>query len=156
MDIGEKLFNLRKSRGLTQGQLGKMVGVSEASIRTYENGKRRPKEGHLKRIAKALNVRMESIADYGIVTDNQVIQSLFRLEDKHCKLRPIEVDGSTYLRFENPKLQKAIDDWGKHRQSVEEGDISEDLYSEWKDRYYLGNKVDLIDGEVVNRDTKLD
>ena len=54
MDVGYKLYELRRSRGLTQAELGRRVGVSEAAIRAYETGKRRPKQAHLERIAEAL------------------------------------------------------------------------------------------------------
>ena len=65
MDVGYKLYELRRSLGLTQAELGRRVGVSEAAIRAYETGKRRPKQAHLERIADALGVMPEAIADYG-------------------------------------------------------------------------------------------
>lgn len=36
--IGEKVRALRTSRGLTQGQLGDMIGVQKAAVQKYESG----------------------------------------------------------------------------------------------------------------------
>lgn len=154
MDIGYKLFTLRKNLGLTQGELGKKVGVSEAAIRSYETGKRKPKEKHLEKIAKALDVRMEALTDYGALTGNQVIHFLLRLEDDVNKIRPVEVNGRIYLEFDNPTLREGVREWMEHKKAFESGEISKAAYEEWKDRYYLGIHVDIVDGVVVNTDTK--
>lgn len=89
MDVGYKLYELRMSRGLTRAELGRRVGVSEAAIRAYETSKRRPKRVHLERIADALGIRYEAIADYGVVTVNEGIHSLMRMDDRLSRLRPV-------------------------------------------------------------------
>ena len=70
MEVSEKISQLRKDRGLTQVQLAKLVGVTDAAIRSYESGSRKPKEEHLRRMAKALGIRQEALAEYGVTSLN--------------------------------------------------------------------------------------
>ena len=155
MDLGNKLFTLRKNHNLTQEELAKMIGITEGAIRNYETARHKPKEKHLEKIARALNVRVEALNDYGAITDNQIIHSLFRLEDNFSGLQPIKIGNRVYLQFNNPEISAGIKEWSEHRKDFEEGKISKTQYEEWKNRYYLGTRVDYIDGKVVNVDTKL-
>ena len=53
MNIGEQI---RKEAGLSQKELGKILGVSQQHIAQYENGKRIPKLETINNIAKALGI----------------------------------------------------------------------------------------------------
>ncbi len=55
-DFGQRLGRLRKTRGLTQAQLAKATGVTQANISYYENGARDPTASALTLLAKALGV----------------------------------------------------------------------------------------------------
>ena len=63
MTVGENIRRIRQERHLTQRQLGEMVGASEAYIRAYESGRRNPKPASLEKIAKALAVNPEVLAN---------------------------------------------------------------------------------------------
>ena len=39
MEIGEKIRNARLAKGLTQEELGKLVGLQKSAIAKYENGR---------------------------------------------------------------------------------------------------------------------
>ena len=54
--FGERLFRIRKARGITQEKLGEKVGVTKRVIAFYEGDKEEPPPDLLKKIAKALNV----------------------------------------------------------------------------------------------------
>lgn len=56
MSIGSKIREARKSKKMTQAQLGKAIGVSGAMIGQYETGVRNPKMENLGKIAEALGV----------------------------------------------------------------------------------------------------
>lgn len=43
MNIADKLYKLRTERGLTQADIGKIAGVSDKTISTWESGTRCPK-----------------------------------------------------------------------------------------------------------------
>lgn len=54
--LGERLCKIRKSRGLTQEQLGELVGLSKRMIAHYEAGSKAMTVVSLQKIAKALGV----------------------------------------------------------------------------------------------------
>lgn len=56
MSIGKNIRDIRKSKNMSQSELGKLLGVSQAMIAQYENGTRMPKIETIARIAEALNV----------------------------------------------------------------------------------------------------
>lgn len=55
MTIGERIRSIRKSRNLTQKQLGELAGIAEPTIRRYELGKLNPKYETIEKIAAALH-----------------------------------------------------------------------------------------------------
>jgi transcriptional regulator with XRE-family HTH domain len=75
MTVGENIRRIRLERGLTQKQLGKMVGASEAYIRAYESGRRNPKPASLEKIANALAVNPEVLAN----SEFDMIKAMHRL-----------------------------------------------------------------------------
>ena len=75
MTIGENIWRIRQERHLTQKQLGEMVGASEAYIRAYESGRRNPKPSSLEKIAEALAVNPEVLAN----SDFDGVKAMHRL-----------------------------------------------------------------------------
>ena len=63
MAIGENIRKIRKEKKLTQKELGKLCGMSEAQIGQYENGLRNPKMETLKKIANALDINYLDLLD---------------------------------------------------------------------------------------------
>lgn len=61
--LGEKLRRLRKSQGLTQGELAEKVGVGINTIVRYETGKNSPKMELLELITKELGVKIVLIPE---------------------------------------------------------------------------------------------
>lgn len=58
MEIGQKIRKARLERGMTQQELGAIVGVQKSAIAKYENGKViNIKRSTLQKIASALNIR---------------------------------------------------------------------------------------------------
>lgn len=56
MTIGESIKRVRIQKGMTQKQLGELLGVSLQTVSAYESGRRRPKMETLGRFADALGV----------------------------------------------------------------------------------------------------
>lgn len=63
IELKDKIKSLRKEKGLTQTELGKILGVSQAMIGQYESGIRKPKIEQLLKIADALDVNINSLLD---------------------------------------------------------------------------------------------
>ena len=85
MTVGENIRRIRQERNLTQRQLGEMVGASEAYIRAYESGRRNPKPASLEKIANALSVNPEVLANSdfdGLKAMHRLFQ-IFRQYDGH-------------------------------------------------------------------------
>lgn len=55
MNLGDKIKQVRKKRGLTQKQLGDLCGMADSAIRRYESGRGNPTQKTLERIGMALD-----------------------------------------------------------------------------------------------------
>lgn len=57
MEMGEKIYNLRKEKGLTLEELGNLVGVGKSTVRKWEKGMiANMKRDKISKLASALNV----------------------------------------------------------------------------------------------------
>ena len=63
MTFSKNLKLLREENGISQKELAKMAGVSQAAIHYWEKGTRTPKMGQLRYIAVALNVPIAKLLD---------------------------------------------------------------------------------------------
>lgn len=59
----EWLTLARKNKGLTQQQLGDLIGTSSNAITQYEKGKRFPKPNILAKLCKELDLKIEMFYD---------------------------------------------------------------------------------------------
>ena len=58
MDIGKKIKEARLAKGLTQEELGNLIGLQKSAIAKYENGRVvNIKRSTLQKLAKALDLR---------------------------------------------------------------------------------------------------
>lgn len=62
MTFGEKLKQLRKSKGYSQEQLAKMLHMGRSAISMYESDQREPNFETLEAIADIFNVDMDTLA----------------------------------------------------------------------------------------------
>ncbi len=76
MTIGERIRETRKSRGLTQRELGERLGLSYQSIAQWENDLRKPKFETIQKIADALGVSVSYLS--GIENDTSLTSYLIK------------------------------------------------------------------------------
>jgi len=62
--FGERIRQLRTSKGLTQEELAEAVGVSTDFISLIERGERAPSFENLERLAEALGVNVAELFDF--------------------------------------------------------------------------------------------
>lgn len=111
MTIGENIKRIRKEKGLTQKELGALCGMSESQIRHYELNYKTPRFETIKRISKALDIRLSEILD-----DDLREFSTNEINKKDILLK-IESDNKTntnyydILRF----LSSSLNDKGKQK-----------------------------------------
>lgn len=63
MGLPENIRNLRLAHGLTQEDLGKIAGVSNAAVSTWESGEKEPRMGAIKRIVNHFGVSLGDLLD---------------------------------------------------------------------------------------------
>lgn len=56
MDIGQKLRNARKVKGLTQVEVANALGVTQGAVRQWEAGATTPSAGKLSKVADLLDI----------------------------------------------------------------------------------------------------
>lgn len=154
MTVGENIRRIRISKGLTQKELGSMLGVTEANIRAYECGRRNPKPGSVKKIADALGVNPEvlSNSDFDSITAMHRLFHLFRMYGGKLITLPDEDNpesDSVYITFNalilmRPWFQryeeyqdemKAISLIKKDSDRQRAADAAEAAFNEWMDTY---------------------
>jgi HTH-type transcriptional regulator/antitoxin HipB len=64
INYNKKIRNARKMRGITQKELGKMLGYSEAHICHFEKGNRHITPEAVKKIEDILKINLEGLDDY--------------------------------------------------------------------------------------------
>lgn len=87
MIISDRIKAARKSKGLSQKELGELLGISAASVSQYENGDRNPKLETLQRFAKALGVSVDKLL-YGYECDREYELICETLENARLKIEP--------------------------------------------------------------------
>ena len=81
MTFGERLKKLRLEKGITQAQLGKIVGVSDRVIGYYESDDRFPKDDAiLTKMADYFNISLDTLL--GRDTLNEPIEIAASMKDK--------------------------------------------------------------------------
>jgi transcriptional regulator with XRE-family HTH domain len=63
--MGQQLKRLRAAAGLSQSQLARVAGVPVGTLKNWEQGRREPLLGAAARVARALKVSLDALADYG-------------------------------------------------------------------------------------------
>lgn len=72
-EVGQRLFELRKSKNLTQEELSKIFKVSKMSVNRWEKGERNPTTENLQKYTNYFNVSINWIK-YGNC-ENGVLQA---------------------------------------------------------------------------------
>lgn len=60
-DFAANLRRIMGDRGMTQAELGRMVGISQGNVSMYVTGRREPRATYLLRIATALGVTTDEL-----------------------------------------------------------------------------------------------
>ena len=63
MSIGDNIRILRETHGLTQSELGRIAGVSDKAVSTWESGLRAPRMGAVQKISEHFGIPKSQILD---------------------------------------------------------------------------------------------
>lgn len=105
--IGERLAELRRSKGYSMRQLAEMSGVNFANIYKIENGKYNVSIDILGKICDALGCRIDIVKNMNevVVTKEEmerIMEQLRELTDKPA----VVVDGNSLVEAMNERIKK--------------------------------------------------
>lgn len=63
MSIGENIKKLRMKYDLTQAEIGKIAGVSDKAVSTWENGTAEPRMGAIQKLADYFHIKKSELID---------------------------------------------------------------------------------------------
>jgi transcriptional regulator with XRE-family HTH domain len=89
--LGERIRELRKSKGLTQEDFAELIGVEQKHVSRLELGKSFPPLERLEKMAQVLDVPLKDIFDFIHLADQRTrsegVEALLeQLDDKHQKI----------------------------------------------------------------------
>lgn len=79
--IGDRIRRIRTEKGMSQAELGVLIGLTADRIQKYENGARSPKADMLKQIANALGVSTLALTDPNTASHIGAMYAFFELEE---------------------------------------------------------------------------
>ena len=112
--VGSRIRLIRKAKGLSQTELGEMVGLTADRVQKYENGIRKPKSELIQEFATALGVDRKALEDPVISDPLGTLFALFEMEMLYgIKLTRMAGTNDMTLSFRNaPSEVKALlADW---------------------------------------------
>lgn len=85
--FGEKLKELRESRGLTPDELAAEIDFTKSTIWSYELGKKEPSIDHLRRLGHFFNVPVDELLGEKKIFEGN--KHIIRLNDEHSRSKYI-------------------------------------------------------------------
>lgn len=105
MTVGERIKKIRIFRKMTMDELGAALGFEgkNMSVRVsqYETGDRIPREDMILKLADALNCNYKALSDYGSGVAEDIIETLFWLEESTIPL-PARGKGPRFPEYTGP------------------------------------------------------
>lgn len=145
MAVGDRIKRVRNFRGMTQKELGIAIGFDEKSadirVAQYESNTRTPKEDLLRRIAEVLDVNYRSLCEPTLYAAEDIMYTLFELDEHYPGTRLYEVTDTTdpdfpekhiSVSFRYRLLDEFLLEWQLRKKQLAAGEITREEYLEWK------------------------
>lgn len=152
--IGDRIKHCRKSKKITQVELGNIINKSESTIRKYENGSVTPTFKVLETIALALNVKLDELvpefksqkqinhAYYNLLSNTELAELLKDLNPNIERFKSMSIDERENFIVDlskiNPMALK-LDSYLKHFDNFSKKDLV-DFYHSFLD--YCRSSID--------------
>lgn len=144
MAIGKRIRFFRNRKGMTQKQLGELLGflgkTSDVRMAQYESESRTPKQDLVKEMAHLLDVSPRAITVPEIDSYIGLMHTLFALEDMYG-LKIGEIDGEVCLRLDKfagttyTTMFDMFHAWQEQAARLEQGEITAEEYDQWRYKY---------------------
>ena len=79
--IGDRIRRIRTEKGMSQAELGALIGLNADRIQKYENGARQPRADVIKRFASALGVSTLALTDHNTTSCIGAMHAFFEFEE---------------------------------------------------------------------------
>lgn len=119
--IGSRIRAIRTKKGMSQAELGELIGLNADRVQKYENGARKPKTDMLKKIASALEVSTLALTDPVVTNYIGAMYAFFEME-KNFNLKVVRDGSGVSLMFDNGvlgEMNSLLDEWEKECRQVE-------------------------------------
>ena len=144
MAIGKRIRFFRNRKGMTQKQLGEILGflgkTSDVRMAQYESEARTPKQDLVKEMANIFDVSPRAITVPEIDSYIGLMHTLFALEDMYG-LKVKNVDGQPHLCLDSSistpgsSVDEMLRSWMEQADKLKNGEISKEEYDEWRYKY---------------------
>ena len=144
MAIGQRIKFFRNRKGMTQKQLGEILGflgkTSDVRMAQYESEARIPKHDLVKEMAAIFDVSTHALTVPDIDSYIGLMHTLFALEDMYG-LKIGEIDGEPCLLldksdyFTYSSMDKMLRAWHAEAVKLNNGEITKEEYDEWRYKY---------------------
>lgn len=144
MAIGQRIKFFRNRKGMTQKQLGEILGflgkTSDVRMAQYESEARVPKHDLVKEMAHAFDVSSHALTVPDIDSYIGLMHTLFALEDMYG-LKIGKIDGEICLYLDHSvsipgsQIDTMLQAWQLQADKLENGEISKEQYDEWRYKY---------------------
>lgn len=144
MAIGQRIRFFRNRKGMTQKQLGEVLGflgkTSDVRMAQYESEARIPKHDLVKEMADIFDVSTHALTVPDIDTYIGLMHTFFALEDMYG-LKICEANGELCLRLDTSEhpadssLVQMLHAWHAEAVKLKNGEISKEQYDEWRYKY---------------------
>ena len=157
MAVGDRIKRARNLRGMTQKELGIAIGFEEKSadirIAQYESNTRTPKEELLRKIAEVLDVNYRSLYEPTLYAAEDVMYTLFELDEHYPSTRLYEVTDTTdpdfpekhmAVSFRYRLLDEFLKEWQLRKKQLREGEITKEEYLDFYRKVFQDYKEPLF------------
>lgn len=144
MAIGQRIRFFRNRKGMTQKQLGEVLGflgkTSDVRMAQYESEARVPKHDLVKEMAGIFDVSTHALTVPDIDTYIGLMHTFFALEDMYG-LKIDEMDGEVVLRLDKSdystysSMDKMLRAWLTEAKKLETGESTKEEYDDWRYKY---------------------
>ena len=141
MAIGQRIRFFRNRKGMTQKQLGEVLGflgkTSDVRMAQYESEARIPKHDLVKEMADIFDVSTHALTVPDIDTYIGLMHTFFALEDMYG-LKIDEIDGEVVLRLDKSdysSMEKILRAWLSEAKKLENGESTKEEYDNWRYKY---------------------
>lgn len=144
MAIGQRIRFFRNRKGMTQKQLGEVLGflgkTSDVRMAQYESETRVPKHDLVKEMAGIFDVSTHALTVPDIDTYIGLMHTFFALEDMYG-LKIDEMDGEVVLRLNKSdystysSMDKMLRAWLTEAKKLETGESTKEEYDDWRYKY---------------------